>query len=460
MVKRFQTVSGLAAASLLGGGALAHDNGTPIPQQLVIITQSGVTLDAVRAAHPGLSLTDLRRYSPARIHLVSVPAGQEAAYEMELAADVALVRVAEQNKSVSSSEEGTTQSLFLRSSAGLYPDQQAIADINGGVPPPLTAPSGTLVAILDTGVAPHPDLVSRLYPGGYNFITDTTAADESECAAGAGLVGHGTYAAGLVALVDPAARILPITVLGCDGVGSAFTVATGIFHAIEMGAGVINMSFATTIASNVVERAVEDAAAAGITCVSSVGNNSADTNTSRVYPAEFDQVIGVGGLTRQDGPWARAPFSDWGRSLDISAPAVGIQSMWFDGRTYGYASGSGTSFAAALVSGVVSRIHARYGPRDVLWMEARLCASSTELDVGAPFGMGCGHRSDGIAPLINARKAVCEADFNADGFVDFFDYGSFVDAFESGSEGADVNHDQFVDFFDYSEYVGMFESGC
>ena len=54
----------------------------------------------------------------------------------------------------------------------------------------------------------------------------------------------------------------------------------------------------------------------------------------------------------------------------------------------------------------------------------------------------------------------CPADFNGDGFLDFFDYDEFVGAFEAGGAGADFNGDGFLDFFDYDEFVGAFEVGC
>jgi hypothetical protein len=57
----------------------------------------------------------------------------------------------------------------------------------------------------------------------------------------------------------------------------------------------------------------------------------------------------------------------------------------------------------------------------------------------------------------------CPADFNADGFLDFFDYDDYVNCFETGtcSDGtADFNGDGFVDFFDYADFVGAFETGC
>lgn len=58
------------------------------------------------------------------------------------------------------------------------------------------------------------------------------------------------------------------------------------------------------------------------------------------------------------------------------------------------------------------------------------------------------------------RLSTCAADFNADGFLDFFDYNGYVDAFEHGDSAADVNADGFVDFFDYTDFVTTFETGC
>ncbi len=58
----------------------------------------------------------------------------------------------------------------------------------------------------------------------------------------------------------------------------------------------------------------------------------------------------------------------------------------------------------------------------------------------------------------------CAADFNGDGFLDFFDYDDYVNCFETGTcpsgRTADFNGDEFVDFFDYDAYVSAFESGC
>jgi hypothetical protein len=54
----------------------------------------------------------------------------------------------------------------------------------------------------------------------------------------------------------------------------------------------------------------------------------------------------------------------------------------------------------------------------------------------------------------------CPADFNRDGFVDFFDADDFVLAFESGDPRGDFNDDGFIDFFDFDDFVLAFETGC
>ena len=65
--------------------------------------------------------------------------------------------------------------------------------------------------------------------------------------------------------------------------------------------------------------------------------------------------------------------------------------------------------------------------------------------------------------LTGTGEASCpSADFNGDGFVDFFDYDDYVACFEGTCPpglDADFNGDGFVDFFDYDDFVFAFE-GC
>jgi len=59
-----------------------------------------------------------------------------------------------------------------------------------------------------------------------------------------------------------------------------------------------------------------------------------------------------------------------------------------------------------------------------------------------------------------ASSHPCDADFNADGAVDLFDYLDFVNVFAINDSSADFNHDTVVDFFDYLDFVAAFAAGC
>jgi probable HAF family extracellular repeat protein len=78
-------------------------------------------------------------------------------------------------------------------------------------------------------------------------------------------------------------------------------------------------------------------------------------------------------------------------------------------------------------------------------------------------GINPSGNTEGWVATLPAQGGNCPADFNGDGFLDFFDYDDFVACFEgSGTPGcdADFNGDGFVDFFDYDDFVGAFEQGC
>jgi hypothetical protein len=66
--------------------------------------------------------------------------------------------------------------------------------------------------------------------------------------------------------------------------------------------------------------------------------------------------------------------------------------------------------------------------------------------------------------VFECTEPTCAADFNNDGFLDFFDFDDFVTCFGGGScpagRTADFNNDGFTDFFDFDDYTVAFEAGC
>ncbi|QOI99124.1 MAG: hypothetical protein HRU70_00910 [Phycisphaeraceae bacterium] len=82
--------------------------------------------------------------------------------------------------------------------------------------------------------------------------------------------------------------------------------------------------------------------------------------------------------------------------------------------------------------------------------------------VGSFSATGRGTATVTVATVCD--EPTCPADFNDDGFLDFFDLDAYVACFEGTEcpEGkdADFNGDGFVDFFDLDAYTEAFENGC
>jgi len=79
-------------------------------------------------------------------------------------------------------------------------------------------------------------------------------------------------------------------------------------------------------------------------------------------------------------------------------------------------------------------------------------------------GINPNGQNEGWVATLPELAPACPADFNGDGFLDFFDYDDYVTCFETGTcpgeRTADFNGDNFVDFFDYDDFVTAFEQGC
>jgi subtilisin family serine protease len=228
------------------------------------------------------------------------------------------------------------------------------------------------VAVVDTGIAAHPDL---------------TIAGGTACIGGGSTVdgdGHGTHVAGTIGAknngsgvvgVAPGARLWAVKVLDNNGNGTTDTVVCGLnwvaAHASTIE--VANESLGgdgsdTSNCGGAEHQAVCSVVNAGVTLVVAAGNEH--DNAANHVPAAYDQVITVSaladfnGLTgggapatcRSDSDDTFANFSNFGADVDVIAPGVCINSTQPGG---GFAVYSGTSMASPHVAGAAALYKAR-----------------------------------------------------------------------------------------------------
>ncbi|MFD1083831.1 type VII secretion-associated serine protease mycosin [Micromonospora andamanensis] len=236
---------------------------------------------------------------------------------------------------------------------------------------------GVIVAVLDTGVSPHPDLRDNLLPG-----VDLTSQNPDQ--GGHDRDGHGTGMAGLIAAhgrpgdmgtlgIAPAAKLLPVRFKEYGSEGTAERLARAIEYAIRQRSTVISIS-STGGADPRLQRAIQTAAHADVVVVAAAGNRPDDLSVG--YPAAYPSVIAVGGVD-QDGSHAKVSVT--GPDVDVVAPAVDLVSTNFDG---GYRVGTGTSGAAAIVAGAAALVRAKFPYLPADEVVHRLTA--TAIDKGPP----------------------------------------------------------------------------
>ncbi|WP_233558866.1 type VII secretion-associated serine protease mycosin [Micromonospora radicis] len=240
----------------------------------------------------------------------------------------------------------------------------------------ITKGEGITVAVLDTGVQPHPDLKQNLLPGADLSDEGGDGRQDRD--------GHGTGMAGLIAAhgqsqargalgIAPKARILPVRFKKDSRGGTADGLREAIDFAIRNGAQVVNISSAG--APDVqMQQATQRAAQANVVIVAAVGNMPSDRHVG--FPAAYQYVVAVGGIDRSG---THAEVSVIGPEVDVVAPAVEIYSTSIGGR---YRVGTGTSGATAIVAGAAALVRAKYPYLPADEVVHRLTA--TAIDKGPP----------------------------------------------------------------------------
>jgi subtilisin len=309
--------------------------------------------------------------------------------------------------------------------------------------------AGARIAILDTGIdLSHPDLAASIdAASGKNCLDDTLPPQDGH--------GHGTHVSGTAAAplngvgvvgVAPEATLVPIKMFDDAGNSSeALSVcALDRVTALNTDANpandidVANMSWGEhrtwgDCSADPLHGAICRARASGAVLVAGAGNDAIDAGD--FVPAAFPEVISVSGYTDFDGQpgglqgcqfvpslfWyecddTQAFFSDFGPSVDVTAPSVNVYSTWTGG---GYMTIDGTSMATPHVVGVVALMAAAnpgLTPSQALdiLLATGECPNGDAAD--ADGQAGCAGQGqwpddpDGIAePLPNALRAALAA---------------------------------------------------
>lgn len=224
---------------------------------------------------------------------------------------------------------------------------------------------GIRVAQPDTGITDHPEIqdAQLRLADALNILEGGTDPTDPLNASAAN-PGHGTATGSVLASgtngqivgAAPNAELIPIRCLDDVKVFDGTPVAKAIDHARKVSADVISMSLGGT-PSRSVRKAIAKAVDADMIVVAAAGNCVGLV----VWPAQYDDVIAVGGTNIQDKKWKG---SSSGGAVAISAPA---ELVWRAERKSTadppaqVSGGQGTSFATALTAGVAALWLAHFG---------------------------------------------------------------------------------------------------
>lgn len=188
--------------------------------------------------------------------------------------------------------------------------------------------------------------------------------------------GHGTFVAGVIRCLAPQADVIVSNVFQVGGSALESDFVKDLRQALKLGIDIFNLSVSAPSRNDLPLLAFEKwlalvAQFKGIVSVVAAGNSGVRTPS---WPASFSQVVAVGALTA-DGR-DRAGFSNHGGWVDVYAPGRDLINAYAtgvyqykdepyqggpDGKFFGMARWSGTSFSTPIVTGLIAARMSRTG---------------------------------------------------------------------------------------------------
>ncbi len=446
-----------------------------VSDKIILRMAEGVSFvafaNAFHVAHPTIQVQQLDQVPNRSIFLASIDVQEEDidAISMEIEGGFGGLLAWGEFVYKNEGPEGTTGSIFVDRpiNPASFRTQYSANVLGLNASHNIATGNGIVVAVLDTGVvATHSVLEGSTVLGGYDFVDDDNNPEEIQDGIDNDMDGifdegwgHGTFVASMVLLVAPDAKILPIRVLDSDNNGTTWSLARGMFHAIDLGVEVMNISVASTYHSEAVSDAVDESKDFGIVVVAAAGN--CGRATPRTFPAMQSNVLGVIATDIGD---SLAGFSNYGElvaiaapgfSADFSAEPIAEESIIGAVPDGGFAYWQGTSMSSPLVSGAIALVrsqHPELPTNSELWstLTNTLLETAQNIDVENPnfFGLLGAGRMNVAAAVFEGPNAPQLGDLNGDGVIDVADVLLVVSSWGQVHTSADLNGDGTVNVVD------------
>lgn len=241
------------------------------------------------------------------------------------------------------------------------------------------------VAVLDTGITATEDIDVA---GRINFIP----GEEDVNPLYEDVSGHGTSVASVIAAKDngigvtginPNVELYSVKVLDDKKRASLSEVIKGIYWCIDNDIDIINMSFGTSMESEILKQVVKEADEKNILMIAAAGNRGVVVGESTVeYPAVFDEVIAVGATNPQG---KTSEISSVGEEIDLMAPGEIVPATGYYDEII---ETEGTSMAAPHVTGIASILWGKDKGKSNKFIKQLLNASAKSMEDETREGNG------------------------------------------------------------------------